>query len=300
MFDKIKWAREQIEKGERQRAEWQKSLEESRKSRKQEAEKYYSKMLSVIEYTNYEVEIPDLKSVSVSVIDENRILTITIKLHEQELLDIMHHSYECQDIFEAIQKSNARNISALKNQLVDELESRRFCNIRQEHFLDKTNLTLNIGKINRVDKSEHKYQIKIHVYDRTVYRQDTTDYQDDNLNPNDFDSMDGYQFENFCAALLTKRGYEDVVVTQGSGDQGIDILAYKDGIKYGVQCKCYSSAVGNKAVQEVFAGKTFYHCHVGIVITNNYFTESAIELAKMNGVILWDRKKLIEMIEKTK
>lgn len=113
----------------------------------------------------------------------------------------------------------------------------------------------------------------------------------------DFDSMDGHEFEHFCAELLKQNGYKDVEVTQGSGDQGIDIIAYKDYIKYGIQCKCYASDVGNKAVQEVFAGKTFYQCHVGIVLTNSYFTKSAIELAQMNGIVLWDRDKLLDMIK---
>lgn len=71
----------------------------------------------------------------------------------------------------------------------------------------------------------------------------------------------------------------------------------KNHIKYGIQCKCYTSDVGNKAVQEVFAGKAFYQCHLGIVLTNRYFTKSAIELADKNGIILWDRNRLLEMIE---
>ena len=114
----------------------------------------------------------------------------------------------------------------------------------------------------------------------------------------DFDHMDGHAFERFCADILVGNGFESVRVTQGSGDQGIDIIAFKDGIKYGIQCKCYSSDIGNKAVQEAFAGKTFYDCHVGIVLTNQHFTSHAIELAKKNGIVLWDRNKLLTMIKK--
>lgn len=113
----------------------------------------------------------------------------------------------------------------------------------------------------------------------------------------DFDNMDGHEFESFCATLLKRNGFKNVSVTKGSGDQGIDVLATKDGIKYGIQCKCYSSEVGNKAVQEAFSGKTFYNRHVGVVLTNNYFTPSAKELAEKNGIILWDRKRLLKMIE---
>ncbi|MBQ3178953.1 MAG: restriction endonuclease [Clostridia bacterium] len=125
-------------------------------------------------------------------------------------------------------------------------------------------------------------------------RQNSYDIIDGQKN---FDMMEGHDFEHFCAKLLENNGYEKVNVTQGSGDQGIDIIAYRDGIKYGIQCKCYSSDIGNKAVQEVFAGKTFYECHIGVVLTNQYFTKSAIELAKKNGILLWDRSKLLSMVD---
>ncbi len=113
----------------------------------------------------------------------------------------------------------------------------------------------------------------------------------------DFDGMDGHQFEKFCAQLLIKNGYEDVSLTKASGDQGVDIIAYRDGIKLGIQCKCYSSDIGNSAVQEVFAGKTFYKCNVGIVLTNQHFSTSAIQLAENNGVILWPREMLLKLIK---
>lgn len=112
------------------------------------------------------------------------------------------------------------------------------------------------------------------------------------------DYMDGHQFEKFCGELLRKNGYYDVDVTKGSGDQGIDIIAFKDGIKFGIQCKCYASDIGNKAVQEAFSGKTYYNCHVGVVLTNRYFTRSANDLAKKNGILLWDRGYLLDMVRK--
>lgn len=111
-----------------------------------------------------------------------------------------------------------------------------------------------------------------------------------------YDTMEGHDFEYYCADLLRNDGFYNVEVTQGSGDQGIDILAEKGGVKYGIQCKCYSKDIGNKAVQEAFAGKTFYHCHVAAVLTNRYFTRSAKELASINQVLLWDRDQLEKFI----
>lgn len=111
------------------------------------------------------------------------------------------------------------------------------------------------------------------------------------------DGVDGHQFETLCASILRGNGFTNVEVTKGSGDQGIDILATKDYVKYGIQCKCYSSDIGNKAVQEAHAGKTFYGCNVAVVMTNRHFTPSAVELAGQTGVVLWDRDKLLSMAE---
>ena len=46
----------------------------------------------------------------------------------------------------------------------------------------------------------------------------------------DFDLLDGHEFEYYCADLLRKRGFQEVEVTKGSGDYGIDILAERDGV----------------------------------------------------------------------
>lgn len=111
------------------------------------------------------------------------------------------------------------------------------------------------------------------------------------------DEMEGHDFEYYCADLLKKRGFVDVVVTKGSGDYGVDVLAEKDGITYGIQCKAYTTPVGVKAVQEAYAGKEYYDRMVGAVLTNQYFTKPAVEAAKKLKILLWDRGYLDSMIE---
>lgn len=143
-----------------------------------------------------------------------------------------------------------------------------------------------------------RYGFKLYTESGFEITEVYTDFDEESNDEIDIDNMDGLSFEAFCADILAKNGFCDIEVTRGSGDQGIDIIAYKDDIKYGIQCKCYSSDIGNKAVQEVFAGKTYYGCHVGVVLTNRYFTKSARELAQRNGVILWDREKLLSMVRK--
>ena len=108
----------------------------------------------------------------------------------------------------------------------------------------------------------------------------------------DVDRMDGIQFEYWCAALLRDLGYKRVVVTPSSGDQGVDITAQKDGVRYGFQCKCHAEDQGNTPIQEIYAGIRLYHLHIGVVVTNRHFTDKARELADATGILLWDRDRL--------
>lgn len=115
--------------------------------------------------------------------------------------------------------------------------------------------------------------------------------------PSEMDELEGHDFEYFCAELLEKAGFLEVEVTKGSGDYGADILAEKDGVTYAIQCKCYHSPIGVKAVQEAYAGRDYYDRMVGAVLTNQYFTAPAVEAAKKLKILLWDRGYLERIME---
>ena len=88
---------------------------------------------------------------------------------------------------------------------------------------------------------------------------------------------------------MKKNGFYDVEITKGSGDYGLDILAERDGITYGIQCKRYDKPIGVAAVQQAYAGRDYYRRMVGAVMTNQYFTDAAVKMAQALNVILWDR-----------
>lgn len=112
------------------------------------------------------------------------------------------------------------------------------------------------------------------------------------------DLMEGHDFENWCAEALRNSGFTNVTVTPGSGDQGVDVVAEKDGLKYAVQCKRYNSDLGNAPVQEVFTGARFYNCQVGVVMTNRNFTTGAKDAAAVTGVLLWGRSWILQYLYK--
>ena len=96
----------------------------------------------------------------------------------------------------------------------------------------------------------------------------------------DFDDMDGWEFEEYVAKLLVRDGYIHVEVT--------------------IQCKHYAGKIPNKAVQEAYAGAEFYGCDVPVVLTNSFFSPSALELGDEIGVELWDREELLRLVRRTR
>lgn len=120
---------------------------------------------------------------------------------------------------------------------------------------------------------------------------------DEQIQLKQIDVFTGYEFESFLKNLFSKMGYQ-VEQTRLSGDQGADLVVVKFGEKTVIQAKHFGGKVGNKAVQEILAAMSLYQAHKGMVITNNYFTPAAVELANANNIELVDRDALEELINK--
>ena len=108
-----------------------------------------------------------------------------------------------------------------------------------------------------------------------------------------------WEFENYIGDLFIKLGYKTRVIG-GSYDEGIDVIAEKNGIKHYIQCKKYSNPVRVKEVREFYGAlsdklsndKAFF-------ITTNFFTEEAERFAADKPIELIDGYKLIKYIRLT-
>lgn len=98
--------------------------------------------------------------------------------------------------------------------------------------------------------------------------------------------MGGFEYEAYCARVLSRAGWK--VFNKGdSGDQGVDLIAKRGDTTVAIQCKRYRGSVGNKAVQEIFAGKTTVDPGAyAAVVSNAEYTRSAKELAAATHVYL--------------
>lgn len=155
-----------------------------------------------------------------------------------------------------------------------------------QHALVETECR-SIDWLKRVDKKE------IQAFEEI--RSNVSTFNESNSTP----IQEGFNFEETFAKALEKDGFHEIQVTEKSGDFGADILAEKDGVKYVIQCKHYSSAVGIEAIQQIYAAKIYYSAHVAVVATNSVFTKAAKILADETGVLLWAGDKVKKIMETT-
>ena len=104
-------------------------------------------------------------------------------------------------------------------------------------------------------------------------------------------AMSGPQFEVFVADLFRAMGCRTTMLG-GAGDQGVDVIVDYHGERVAVQCKNYRRAVGNKPVQEVFAGARHHGCEQAWVVAPAGYTRGAYELASSTGVSLCDANSI--------
>jgi restriction system protein len=81
------------------------------------------------------------------------------------------------------------------------------------------------------------------------------------------DVASGIGYEQFCAERLRAAGW-GAHLTKATGDQGTDIIAEHNGRRIVIQCKFYTSPVGNKAVQEVVAARLHERADIAVVVSN--------------------------------
>ena len=110
-------------------------------------------------------------------------------------------------------------------------------------------------------------------------------------------SMSGAEFEVFVADLFGALGHKAVVLG-GAGDQGVDVIVNRGSERIAVQCKNHRKAVGNKPVQEVYAGARHHRCAEACVVAPAGYTKGASELARSTGVSLYDADSIRRWIRK--
>jgi restriction system protein len=111
-------------------------------------------------------------------------------------------------------------------------------------------------------------------------------------------------FEHVCKRLLREHGFENVVVTKATRDEGIDGYGTLElnpfvSMKVLFQCKRYKGTVSRAQVGD-FRNAMIGRAEKGIILTTGIFSEDAKREATRDGappIELIDGKKLVELFE---
>lgn len=114
-----------------------------------------------------------------------------------------------------------------------------------------------------------------------------------------FEDLSPYDYEKQVAQSLSEMGW-NTQVTKASGDQGCDVLAVKGRARVAIQCKYYSKPIGNKAVQEINAAKSYYDANYAAVVSNQSYTPAAKLLATKLQVALLHHSQLNSLLKECK
>ncbi|MDR3663340.1 MAG: restriction endonuclease [Mycobacterium sp.] len=106
--------------------------------------------------------------------------------------------------------------------------------------------------------------------------------------------MSGTEFEDYIARIARSCGVP-VIMTELSGDWGVDLIVGTRPNRLAIQCKRLSRPVGPGAVQEVVAGAPMQECTHTMVVTNNDFTPAARKLAELHDCTLVSGSELTRL-----
>jgi len=109
-------------------------------------------------------------------------------------------------------------------------------------------------------------------------------------------SLNGKEFEKELANIYDMHGYT-VDLTPSTGDQGIDLILSKNGIRKIVQCKAHSKPVGPATVRDLYGTLIASKAHSAILASTSGFTKGVYSFVNGKRIELISLDNIIELAE---
>lgn len=115
----------------------------------------------------------------------------------------------------------------------------------------------------------------------------------------DLNKLSGDEFEIFTKKYFTLQDFE-TIKTQKSHDNGADVLAYKNNVKYIISAKRYSYPLSHNAINQLIHAKRIYDGDIAILFTNSTVTHGATSYAESHNVKIINGHEIDHFLRKTK
>lgn len=114
-----------------------------------------------------------------------------------------------------------------------------------------------------------------------------------------YKDMNPREFEGAIAILFRQLGYQ-VKQTAFVRDGGKDLIAWKDGRKYVIECKRYGSRsqTGRRDLQILKAAKDDEHADAAIFVSTGRFSGPAVDYAARNEIELYDEFTFPDLVNR--
>ena len=137
---------------------------------------------------------------------------------------------------------------------------------------------------------------KIYTFTRKKIEENYEKKRQDILKQRNVDEMDKNTFKKFIMHILEKSGYKIQIVSTPL-DFGIDFIALRNFDQYAVRTiNNTKNQISRITVMDINREKHRFDCNKSMVVSNSYFDDQAIELAKDVDCEIIDRDKLSKLI----
>lgn len=106
------------------------------------------------------------------------------------------------------------------------------------------------------------------IYNATIWEENQNWWQ-----------YDGWEFEKEVGKLFEACGY-NAKVTKGSGDGGVDVILYKDGVKSIVQCKHHKNPVSVEPIRALWGCMNDFSANEAIFIASSGYTSGCYDFVR--------------------
>jgi HJR/Mrr/RecB family endonuclease len=155
------------------------------------------------------------------------------------------------------------------------------------YILGKLNDIVETHRLNKKLSKPIYRKIKLYESALNHYVQTTEQY---------WKSLRGVDFETALGGLYRSMGYW-VRHTKGSGDEGIDLILEKEGVRTVVQCKGHTNPVGVGVVRELYGAMMHFGAPSAVLACPAGFTEGVMRFVRGKPIKLVSSKEIIEMVE---
>lgn len=205
--------------------------------------------------------------------------------------------YEINSVKQQIKYLKTDIYSCLNNELTTTERTKLENNIKNKIYA--ISLDLEDKQENCFRDLQQELQVIVNKFEKDIKLKKEIDQQRRGIvqKIEDLLALSPREFEEYVGQLYQSMGYE-VEVTQYSNDKGVDVIMYKDGTKYVIQCKRYKGTVGSPDIQKFIGAIDHAKADKGIFVTTGMFSFEAEKMASEHPIILINRIDLGKLIMK--